>query len=548
MTDEAVASAPDFGESIARINDLIASGDYSRAIANCDGLVIQSPYAVRALRARAQALERLADFARAQSDYQRVLEITPTDHASMMGQARCMAAQSDMRETAALALQALDYDNTPGAAHYQSGVKLSGLDDSAIHSLGRVRHAWHLFDAGMTMRAISAIRKLLEREPDRSDLRVTLAEMLWRAGRRVAAVELCHDLLVELPDCLTAHAILAQMWQAASMPTMAEAYSERVTMLDPDGSEWTMAVESSRDSVNVRVNPNEAIAVTPEPRAPMSAIAPINPEAMQTRDDSDVPAPHVTPSEDDVEQDDYLNRLIQPEEQSEDFADDVESDPLPISQPLKWKVLGAMSDEPTDTDDDVELDVGDADIGDKSVGDDAIENEIVSDRAPAADAIPHAQDQPAPDEPSAEWITHLQNQTLKYAASQDYEVEPAPLTLSDLQTMPERAEPIAQTPDLAPVTQDEFGVAQKALNAQDYAAVYDALERLVRARKKKTEVIEIIERVLDDSDITLPIMDRAKWYRLLGDAYTRNKQDDRAMRAYQTGLRIAKRSNLNTKK
>jgi tetratricopeptide (TPR) repeat protein len=309
-----------------------------------------------------------------------------------------------------------------------------------------------------------------------------------------------------------------------------------------------MAVESSRDSVNVRVNPNEAIAVTPELRAPMSAIAPINPEAMQTRDDSDVPAPHVTPSEDDVEQDDYLNRLIQPEEQSEDFADDVESDPLPISQPLKWKVLGGMSDEPTDTDDDVELDVGDADIGDKSVGDDAIENEIISDRAPAADAIPHAQDQPAPDEPSAEWITHLQNQTLKYAASQDYEVEPAPLTLSDLQTMPERAEPIAQTPDLAPVTQDEFGVAQKALNAQDYAAVYDALERLVRARKKKTEVIEIIERVLDDSDITLPIMDRAKWYRLLGDAYTRNKQDDRAMRAYQTGLRIAKRSNLNTKK
>ena len=72
--------AASFSQVLIATNELIARGDYKKAVAECDNLISIYPNAIRAQRARANALERLGDAAHALEDYCHVLEIMPTDH------------------------------------------------------------------------------------------------------------------------------------------------------------------------------------------------------------------------------------------------------------------------------------------------------------------------------------------------------------------------------------------------------------------------------------------------------------------------------------
>ncbi len=89
---------------------------------------------------------------------------------------------------------------------------------------------------GLYPKSIQELRAVLVQEPTRFDVRVALAEVLWRDGRDLEAVEVCHEVLDSLPDALKANLIMAAVWLNSPQPDEAQPYVELAQALDPENS------------------------------------------------------------------------------------------------------------------------------------------------------------------------------------------------------------------------------------------------------------------------------------------------------------------------
>jgi tetratricopeptide (TPR) repeat protein len=81
---------------------------------------------------------------------------------------------------------------------------------------------------------LNCLSRLIERAPQRLDIRLTLAQALWRQGLRVSAAQLCQAILEELPDCLNAHALLLVFWKQIGPVGFAALHLDAIARLDPD--------------------------------------------------------------------------------------------------------------------------------------------------------------------------------------------------------------------------------------------------------------------------------------------------------------------------
>jgi tetratricopeptide (TPR) repeat protein len=86
---------------------------------------------------------------------------------------------------------------------------------------------------GLYDQAMNTLYQALERTPDRYDLRLLLAQMLWESGYRMDAAETALDVLSALPDCLQANRILTELWLSEGRPSDAQRYLSRIEALDP---------------------------------------------------------------------------------------------------------------------------------------------------------------------------------------------------------------------------------------------------------------------------------------------------------------------------
>jgi len=207
----------------------LTAAEYAQAVARCEDLLSSYPDAVRVLSVRARALQALGETARAAQDYSRVLEITPADEQSLAGLMRCQLRFGQKREAVLTARQLLDYDT--GHVDAARLVREAGGD---VRRAGRVLRVRRRFAAGFTNQAIADLRAMLDAAPDRADLQVILAEMLWRAGLRVTTVELCQAILDTQPDCLNAHILLYALWSQMGSTHMSAVHLGAAARLDPD--------------------------------------------------------------------------------------------------------------------------------------------------------------------------------------------------------------------------------------------------------------------------------------------------------------------------
>lgn len=207
----------------------LTAAEYAQAVARCDDLLSSYPDSVRVLSVRARALQALGETARAAQDYSRVLEITPADDQALSGLMRCQLRLNQRREAVITARQLLDYD-----AGHVDAVRLVREAIGDISAAGRVLRTRQRFAAGFVDQAIAEVRAMLNAAPDRTDLQVILAEMLWRAGLRVTTVELCQTILDTHPDCLNAHVLLCALWSQMGSTHMSALHLKAAARLDPD--------------------------------------------------------------------------------------------------------------------------------------------------------------------------------------------------------------------------------------------------------------------------------------------------------------------------
>ncbi len=81
--------------------------------------------------------------------------------------------------------------------------------------------------------AIETLRSAVSRAPDRVDLKLLLAQVLWETGDKVGGAESALDVLEVLPDCMEANVILTRLWLGEGRPSDAQRYLSRVESVDP---------------------------------------------------------------------------------------------------------------------------------------------------------------------------------------------------------------------------------------------------------------------------------------------------------------------------
>lgn len=184
----------------------------------------------------AQAYLALGEHELAAAFFRRVLSVDPEHVLSYIS----MAAIHEARGSKEEAMWHLEraYELAPSNAEVRQKLNHLYIERSILPTarakmtraaLARTYLRGQLYGA-----AIKELRELARADPMRFDLRVALAEALWRDGRVEDAAVVCQGILHELPNCLKANLILGQLWLNTDQDESARIFLQRAQTLDPD--------------------------------------------------------------------------------------------------------------------------------------------------------------------------------------------------------------------------------------------------------------------------------------------------------------------------
>lgn len=215
------------------IESLIKEGRSEEAIAAVRHILSFYPKFIEAYRLLGMACLERGDLASAAEVFLRVLSADPENLAAYIGLADIYRAEGKIEQAIWFLEKAIDLE----PAHRELKKELENLYREAgipelisrytLAGLGRT-----YIRGGLLEQAVQTLNEALEREPDRVDLRVSLAEVLWRMGKRLEAAQTCLEVLEVLPHCLKANLILGYLWSSIN-PGEARLKLELAQALDP---------------------------------------------------------------------------------------------------------------------------------------------------------------------------------------------------------------------------------------------------------------------------------------------------------------------------
>ena len=215
------------------IDELIDESRLAEAVAHSRHLLEQHPRHIDTYRRLGKALLEQGDYAGAVDIFQRVLSAMPADFVAHAGLAIVHKAGDRWKQ--ALWHMERAFEVEPYNAAIRTELQeLYGRRDGlapARVELTRGALARLYVKGGLYQQAILELREMLAEEPERVDLKLLLAEAHWRAEERVEAAEQCEAILELLPDCIDAHAMLADIMLATGDTGSAMPHLERLQAL-----------------------------------------------------------------------------------------------------------------------------------------------------------------------------------------------------------------------------------------------------------------------------------------------------------------------------
>jgi len=256
-------------EYCGQIDGMIEQGRFAEAATHGKHILKQYPRYLEAYRLLGKAMLEAGQDEYAVDMFRRVLSANPEDLVAWVGLSE-VHNKNDELDAAIWYLERafeLAADNKPVAEELRrlysrrDGVDLqkTPLTTGALARL--------YLKGNLLSRAINDFRAILAEHPDRVDLRVALAEALWRNDQRLEAADVCQQILDELPYCLKANLILGSIWVNSGRDEGQE-YLRRADALDPENK---MALELFGDDSplparQVQIVPLEYRPVTEEER------------------------------------------------------------------------------------------------------------------------------------------------------------------------------------------------------------------------------------------------------------------------------------------
>ncbi len=221
---------------LSEIESLIERSSYDEAIANCRHILEQRPKCLEAYRLLGKAALEKEDDRAAIDIFQRVLSVDPEDFVARVGLSIVYDRQGTLDD--AVWQMERGFELMPSNDVIQSELRrLYGRRDGVAPeriALTRGALARMYAQGDLYAEAIGELRALLKESPDRVDLQVLLAEVLWRDDQLHEAASVAERLLEKLPYCLTANLVLGQIWSNSGFSEDGETFLRRAQAIDPD--------------------------------------------------------------------------------------------------------------------------------------------------------------------------------------------------------------------------------------------------------------------------------------------------------------------------
>jgi len=225
------------GEYCHEVKGLIKAQSIDEAIAICRHILERFPKYIMPYRLLGEAALEKEEYDEAASLFTRVVGADPEDVIAHVG----LAVVHDEKKELEEAIWRLEraFELAPGNTEIRQELKrlygeLEGAEPPRVKLTPAALARLYLRE-GLYDRAITQLRPLLKEEPDRVDLKVALAEALWREGRRREAAESCQEILELLPNCLKANLILGVIWKESGQEEEeGQTLLARAQALDPE--------------------------------------------------------------------------------------------------------------------------------------------------------------------------------------------------------------------------------------------------------------------------------------------------------------------------
>ena len=219
---------------VADIERQLVAGAADEASFHSRHILSKYPKYNAAYRLLGRALLLKGQLDEAEAAFRRVLSVEPADRTAHLGLAELFDQRHRGDEAIWHAERALEQDVQFQPAsdllialfrRYHNEQPRLGLTAVTL-----ARQALHNRDYAQ---AVSTLRGALDRQPERIDQRLLLAEVLWASGDHIGAAETATEVLDTLPDCMAANTLLAQLWLEVGRPSDARPYLNRLESLDP---------------------------------------------------------------------------------------------------------------------------------------------------------------------------------------------------------------------------------------------------------------------------------------------------------------------------
>ncbi|MBI5035206.1 MAG: tetratricopeptide repeat protein [Chloroflexi bacterium] len=216
------------------IRELIKQDHNDEAIAHCKHILAHYPKYIDAYRQMGEAYLEKGDLDSAKDLFRRVLSADPENIVAYTGLSIIFERQQLINE----AIWHLEraYELAPGNADLQKELlRLYNEADIKAHARLKLTPgalARIYAQEGLYAHALQEFRGIIATVPSRYDIRVALAETLWRMGRLSEATQVAQSILEQLPYCIKANLILGTAWKQVGLPE-SEHYLHRVQLLDP---------------------------------------------------------------------------------------------------------------------------------------------------------------------------------------------------------------------------------------------------------------------------------------------------------------------------
>ncbi|HSH05204.1 MAG TPA: tetratricopeptide repeat protein [Anaerolineae bacterium] len=218
---------------LEEIDTLITEGDYATAAAHCQHILKRYPRHIDTYRMLGKSLLEQQDYGGALDIFNRVLSTDPEDFVAHV--AMSIIYRDDLQLSEALwhMERAFEIDPYNEAIQHQLRDLYRQRDGDVPVQLPLTRGALaRLYARGyLYQQAAAELRRTLEDNPGRVDLQTLLAEILWRDDQRVDAVEICIEILRQLPNSIKANAILTDVWLMSGRIEEAQEYIQQLQAL-----------------------------------------------------------------------------------------------------------------------------------------------------------------------------------------------------------------------------------------------------------------------------------------------------------------------------